>query len=110
MFIVGFISGDHHRFGLAQSGSASLSGCGLLSLMFVFDVGVESWIAEISLAAHADVVSFHGIISGSSFSSGNEFLLAFKTALLWVIHSGILYIINDLKNFINISKGITCLI
>ena len=110
MFVVGFISGDHHGFGLAQPCSASLPGCGLLSLMFVFNVGVEGWIAEISLAAHTDVVSFHGVVSGSSFPSGDEFLLAFETALLWVIHLGILYIINDLKNFINISKGITCLI
>ena len=86
MFVVGFISGDHHGFGLAQPGSASLSGGGLLSLMFIFNVGVESWIAEISLAAHTDVVSFHGVVSGSSFPSGAELLLTFETALLWVIH------------------------
>ena len=86
MFVVGLISGDHHGFGLAQPCCTSLSGCGLLSLMFVFNVGVEGWIAEISLAAHTDVVSFHGVVSGSSFPSWDEFLLAFETALLWVIH------------------------
>ena len=48
-----------------------------LSLMLVLDVSIERRIAEVALAANADIVSLHRIIAGSSLSPGNELLLAF---------------------------------
>ncbi len=54
--------------------------------MFIFDVGIECGVAEISFSADADIISFHGVISGSSFSSGDELFLAFERALFLVAH------------------------
>lgn len=62
--------------------------------MLIFDMGIESRIAEVSFAADADVVSLHGVVSGSSFSSGDELVLTLVHSLLGV-HSKLNYMIYD---------------
>ena len=86
MFIVRLIPRHHHRFSFSQPGSSSFSRSWLFSLMLIFDMSVESWIAEISFAADTDVVTFHRVVSGPSFPPGNELFLTFERTLLWVVH------------------------
>lgn len=50
--------------------------------MFVFNVRIEGGVGQVSLAADADVVSLHGVISSSALASGDELFLAFVGSLL----------------------------
>ena len=73
MLVLGLFSRDPHATDLVVSDYLSW-GWGL-ALVFVFDVGVESRIAEVLFATYADEVPLHGVVSGSPFSSGHELVL-----------------------------------
>ena len=57
--------------------AGEITGRRRLSLMLVLDVSIERRIAEVALAANADIVPLHRIITGSSLSPGDKLLLAF---------------------------------
>ena len=82
MLVFRLISGDHHGLGLSQTSGPCLSGSGLLALMFVLDVSIKGRVAEISLAADADVVALHGVIPGPSLPPGYKLILALINSLL----------------------------
>ena len=63
--------------------------------MLIFDVSVECRIAEITFTTNADVVPFHGIITGSTFSSGYE---------LVTLNVGLLLSGDHIEYKLNISK------
>ena len=54
--------------------------------MFVLDMGIEGGIAQVFFSADAGVVSFHGVVSGSSFPSGDELFLAFEGVIFGGVH------------------------
>lgn len=54
--------------------------------MFVLDMGIEGGITQIFFSADAGVVSFHGVVSGSSFPSGYELFLAFEGVIFGGVH------------------------
>lgn len=82
MLILRFISGNHHRLGLSEASGAYLSRRGCLALMLIFNVGVESRITEVSLTTDTDIVTLHGVISGSSLSPWHKLLLTLEIILL----------------------------
>lgn len=80
MLIFWFFAGDHHRLGLSCTGERDVSGSWRLALVLILDVGVESGVAQVALAAHTDVVALHGIVPCPSLTPRLELFLAFVVA------------------------------
>jgi hypothetical protein len=82
MLILGLFSCHHHRLGFSCSRHREIAGGRCLTLMFVLNVSVKSGVAEVPFTADADIVTFHGVVSGTALSSRLELLLTLVVACL----------------------------